>query len=159
MYQSLGECATAHFMPCYFDRDVLAFGRDGGEIGHLNRQQTNTLSPSFSSLHIGYPKTQQIDSNNINNMAEEESQSLLLRTQPHLMPQDAENVDPTKLTALSPEVVRSTYAHAPYSAHPKFPPMASFSCQILLLSTTVVPLSCICVFVSAVCVCVVGWVL
>ena len=27
------------------------------------------------------------------------------RTQPHLMPQDAKTVDPSKLTALSPEVV------------------------------------------------------
>jgi hypothetical protein len=30
------------------------------------------------------------------------------RTQPHLMPQNAETVDATKLTALSPEVVRRT---------------------------------------------------
>lgn len=29
------------------------------------------------------------------------------RTQPHLMPQDAKTVDPSKLTALSPEVVSS----------------------------------------------------
>lgn len=30
------------------------------------------------------------------------------RTQPHLMPQDAKTVDATKLTALTPEVVRRT---------------------------------------------------
>jgi hypothetical protein len=31
------------------------------------------------------------------------------KTQPHLMPQDAKTVDPSKLTALSPEVVSNWY--------------------------------------------------
>jgi hypothetical protein len=35
----------------------------------------------------------------------EEAAAPKAKTQPHLMPQDAKNVDPTKLTALTPEVV------------------------------------------------------
>ena len=31
-----------------------------------------------------------------------------IKTQPHLMPQDASQVDPTKLCALTPEVVRDS---------------------------------------------------
>lgn len=33
----------------------------------------------------------------------------VFKTQPHLMPQDAKTVDPSKLTALSPEVVRQCH--------------------------------------------------
>lgn len=37
---------------------------------------------------------------------DEAVEALKQRTQPHLMPQDAKSVDPSKLTALTPEVVR-----------------------------------------------------
>jgi hypothetical protein len=35
------------------------------------------------------------------------------KTQPHLMPQDAVNVDASKLTALSPEVVSAGHRRRP----------------------------------------------
>jgi hypothetical protein len=40
-------------------------------------------------------------------LEDDESSDLIKpKTQPHLMPQDAKTVDPSKLTALTPEVVR-----------------------------------------------------
>jgi hypothetical protein len=43
---------------------------------------------------------------------DEASELIKPKTQPHLMPQDATTVDPSKLTALTPEVVRKRFVFA-----------------------------------------------